>query len=60
LVATSAPLTTRPCAAPAPEPLAKAFKRPEVPPKADAENASSEMSMVQAPLPTGMPASVAS
>ena len=36
------------------------LSKPEVPPKAEAENASSDISMVQAPLPTGMPDSVAS
>ena len=49
MVETSAPLTTRPCAAPVPEPLANAFNSPAVPPKAEAENESSDMSMVQAP-----------
>ena len=57
---TSAPLTTRPCEALLPEPPAKAFNNPDVPPEAAALNWSSVTSMVQAPLPTGMPASVAS
>jgi len=43
-----------------PVPPENAFNRPEVPPWAAAENVSSPISMVQAPLPTGMPASVAS
>src|SRR4029077_6926864 len=55
----SAPLTTRPCEEAAPEPEVKALSKPAVPPTAEAENWSSEMSMVQAPLPTGRPASVA-
>jgi hypothetical protein len=60
LVETSEPATTRPCAAPVPEPPEKAFRSPEVPPEAAAENESSAISMFQAPLPTGIPASVAS
>src|SRR5277367_3067645 len=59
-LATSAPATTRPCEALVPEPAAKAFSKPAVPPDAAAVNWSSVISMVQAPLPTGMPAKVAS
>ena len=43
-----------------PDPPAKDFSSPVVPPEAAAANTSSPMSMFQAPLPTGMPASVAS
>ena len=43
-----------------PEPPANALRSPVVAPAAEAENWSSEMSMVQVPLPIGMPASEAS
>ena len=43
-----------------PLPPENAFNSPEVPPWAEAENVSSPISMVQVPLPTGMPDSVAS
>ena len=49
-----------PCEEAAPEPEVNALSRPAVPPMAEAEYSSSEMSMVQAPLPTGIPESVAS
>ena len=51
---------TRPCEALLPEPPENAFNNPEVPPEAAAENVSSVTSMAQPPLPTGMPANVAS
>ena len=50
----------RPCEALVPLPPENAFNNPAVPPEAAAENWSSDISMVQAPLPTGIPASVAS
>jgi hypothetical protein len=59
-LATSAPLTTRPWLAPEPVPPENAFNSPAVPPWAAAEKVSSPISMVQAPLPTAIPASVAS
>ena len=57
---TSAPLTTRPWLAPEPLPPENAFNSPAVPPWLEAENVSSPISMVHAPLPTAIPASVAS
>ena len=50
----------RPCEKLVPEPPANAFNSPAVPPEAAAVNWSSDISMVQVPLPTGMPANVAS
>jgi hypothetical protein len=51
---------TRPWLAPVPVPPENAFRSPEVPPWAEAENASSPISIAQLPRPTGMPDSEAS
>ena len=58
LAGTGLPPTTWPREAPLPEPLEKTWSSPEVEPLAAAVNWSSAMSMTQAPLPIGRPASV--
>ena len=58
LAGTGVPLTTNPREAPLPWPLVNTRNSPAVAPLAAAVYWSSEMSMTQAPLPIGMPASV--
>jgi hypothetical protein len=57
LAGTGLPLTMKPREAPLPWPLAKTRNRPAVAPLAAAVNWFSAMSITQAPLPTGRPAS---
>ena len=58
LAGTGVPPTIWPREAPLPGPLVNTCSRPVVAPLAAAVNWSSAMSMTQAPLPIGMPASV--